>query len=49
MKKEVLHKGASGKSRISERAAMLSNAIKQVKSLGISVKANAPIEGKMFW
>jgi hypothetical protein len=32
-----------------ERAAILSNAIKQVKSLGVSVEVNAPIEGKMFW
>jgi len=49
MKKEVRQKGVVGKSKASERALVLSNAIKQTKNLGISVTPNAPIEGKMFW
>ncbi len=49
MKKEIKQKGVNVRSKASERAAMLSKAIKQVKNRGISVKANAPIEGKMFW
>jgi hypothetical protein len=49
MKNELGQKELSGVTKAKERVAMLSSAIKQVKDLGITIEANAPIEGKVSW
>ena len=35
--------------KIKERAAMLSNSIRNLKNQGIEVMPHEPIEGKIYW